>query len=105
LVAHHTGAGFEAEERGLAEMLGEFSEPDAADLDTLCLADLTTGPGGERVTVDDRIREILGRYDATDLVHRAVTRSKPHLRAAAARAASVTVSADEWVGAGLPSEE
>jgi hypothetical protein len=101
LVAHHTGARYEAEERGLTDELGEFPAPDEATLDALCLADLTTGPDGNRVTVDERISEILGRYAPTDPVHRAITRSEAHLREAAARAAKASGSADQWVRATL----
>jgi predicted HD phosphohydrolase len=101
LVAHHTGALYEAAERGLADELGEFPAPDEATLDALCLADLTTGPDGNRVTVDDRISEILGRYASADPVHRAITRSQVYLRGAAARAATASGSTDEWVRAAL----
>lgn len=88
LVAHHTGARFEAAERGLEDALRAFPEPDPAALDALSLADLTTSPAGLPTTVDDRLREILTRYGAADPVHRAVTRAEPHLRASVIRAAA-----------------
>ena len=87
LVAHHSGACFEAEERGLQGLLAEIPEPPADLMDVLTFIDMTTGPTGEAVTIDHRLDEILGRYPASDPVHRAVTRSGPSLRAAAARAA------------------
>ena len=52
LVAFHTGAEFEAEERGLVDALLQFDRPAQEDLDVLILADLLSGPTGERVTVE-----------------------------------------------------
>lgn len=85
LVAHHSGAAFEAEERGLAEVMAEWAEPDPDDLDLLNFLDLTTGPDGEVVSVEDRVAEILARYTSDDPVHRAVTRSGRFLVASARR--------------------
>jgi len=101
LVAHHTGAVVEAEERGLGAELRRFSEPDGTALDALCLADLTTSPDGERVTVNARLNEILSRYPDGDPVNRAITRSAQGLRAAAARAAARLESPDEWCRAAI----
>ena len=70
LVAHHSGARFEAQERGLQDELAEFPFEDSPLLDALALADLTTGPAGERVSYEDRIDEILRRYPAENPVHR-----------------------------------
>lgn len=70
LVAHHSGARFEATERGLMDELAEFPFEDSPLLDALALADLTTGPAGERVSYEDRIDEILRRYPVDDPVHR-----------------------------------
>jgi hypothetical protein len=88
LVAYHSGAVFEAEERGLAKELARFPEPPIDLLDALNLVDLTTSPTGQRVAVVDRIAEILSRYDEGDPVHRAVSRSAQMLRESAERAAS-----------------
>ena len=87
LVAHHSGARFEAEERGLLDDLSAIPEPPAELLDVLVLIDMTTSPTGEPVAIDDRLAEILARYEPGDPVHRAVSRSAPDLRAAAIRAA------------------
>jgi putative nucleotidyltransferase with HDIG domain len=70
LVAHHSGARFEAAERGLTDQLARYPYSDTAVLDALVTADLTTGPGGESLTYDQRITEILRRYPADDPVHR-----------------------------------
>ena len=101
LVAHHTGARFEAVERGLAEELEALPSPPREDLDALTLIDLVVGPAGELTTPEHRIEEILTRYSSGDPVHRAVTRSQSSLLASAARARSRLGLSDEWpIGAG-----
>lgn len=70
LVAHHSGARFEAAQRGMSDELNEFPFSDNPVLDALVTADLTTGPGGERLSYDERIAEILTRYPKNDPVHR-----------------------------------
>lgn len=69
LVAHHSGARYEAEQRGLCAELADYPFPDGPVLDALVTADLTTGPSGERLTYDERISEILSRYPVNDPVH------------------------------------
>lgn len=96
LVAHHTGAAFEAEERGLRDALEELPSPDAFDLDALTLLDLVVGPSGELTTPKRRIDEILSRYGTDDPVHRAVTRSRAALLASAERARARLGLPDEW---------
>ena len=85
LVAYHTGAVFEARERGLLDALAEFTAPPSLLLDVLTCADLTTGPQGSPVRAEDRVTEILSRYPDGDPVHRAIERAAPSLLAAAAR--------------------
>lgn len=87
LVAHHTCAQIEADARGLGEVLAaEFplGEVDPFLVAALTYCDMTTGPGGEMVTVDERITEILSRYGPEDVVHRAIARATPILRRQAA---------------------
>ena len=80
LVAYHTGAQVEAEERGLIEDLCcEFSRPSEQLLDVVTTADLLTSPDGQPVSPRDRVQEILSRYSSGDPVHRAVSRSGPGL--------------------------
>jgi HD domain len=86
LVAFHTGAEFEADERGLTGPLLEFDRPDQGLLDLLILADLVSSPTGEAVSVDVRLTEILDRYEPQHPVHRAVSRSRHYLESAAIRA-------------------
>jgi len=45
LVAYHTGAAFEARERGLSDALAEFPEPPELLLDVLTCADMTNRAG------------------------------------------------------------
>ena len=72
LVANHSSARFEAEARGLATVLAEEFPPDRSPTaDALTFADLTTDPRGARVTVEDRLDEILLRYPPGHPVHEA----------------------------------
>ncbi|MEV0792588.1 HD domain-containing protein [Kribbella sp. NPDC050459] len=80
LVAHHTGAAIEAEERGMPAVCDEFEAPPAGLLDALTYCDLRTAVDGVPTTVDERIAEILARYPADHVVHRSVRRSAPQLR-------------------------
>jgi hypothetical protein len=85
LVAHHSGARFEAEERGLVEELAAFPVEDGPVMDALTFADMTTGPAGQPMTLDERISEIRRRYPPNDPVHRAIVRARPLLQAAVER--------------------
>ncbi len=80
LVAHHSGARFEAAERGLSAELGDFPLEDSPVMDALVTADLTTGPSGEHLTYDERIAEILKRYPPEDPVHRTWVKAAPILK-------------------------
>ncbi|KGN40823.1 HD domain-containing protein [Knoellia aerolata] len=96
LVAHHTGARFEAEERGLERDLDQFAVPEPDDLDTLTLLDLVSSPTGAITTPRERIDEILTRYPESHPVHRAITRSRPELLASASRARVRLGLSDVW---------
>ena len=80
LIAFHTGAEFEAAERGLLDDLNTFEVPQATALRVLTLADLTTSPSGQRISVEQRIAEILCRYDSSHPVHRGIRRGERALR-------------------------
>jgi hypothetical protein len=86
LVAHHSSACIEAAERGLADDLFREFIPAARGLsDALTYCDMTTGPQGQPLTVEQRLAEICDRYGADHVVTRAVARSAPELAASAAR--------------------
>ena len=84
-VAHHSCARFEAEERGLETELEAFPAPSGAVMDALAHADMTSGPTGHTVTVEDRLAEILERYGPDDPVHRAISRARIDLMTAVRR--------------------
>jgi len=79
LVAHHSGARFEAAERGLLVELERYPLEAGPVMDALVAADLTIGPQGERFSYDERLDEILIRYPAGSVVYRAMSRARPVL--------------------------
>jgi hypothetical protein len=86
LVAHHSCAIIEAEERGLAGQLArEFGRAPRDLADALIYCDMTTGPDGQRMPIEQRLADIRARYGPTDLVTRAIAHSAPQLEAAARR--------------------
>ncbi len=85
LVAHHTGAAYEAHERGLQDALAGYPIPDTTKLAILSCADLCSGPDGAAVDPADRISEVLARYPTDHPVHRAITQSAPMLVAQSRR--------------------
>ncbi|MFI2102916.1 HD domain-containing protein [Isoptericola sp. NPDC019693] len=96
LVAHHTGADYEAVERGLSGRLAELPVPDLDELDVLTLLDLVTAPDGTATDPETRVAEILSRYPTFSPVHRAVARSRDSLLVSARRARERLGLADEW---------
>jgi hypothetical protein len=86
LVAHHSCALLEAEERGLRpELEGEF-ELERPDLvDALLYCDVTTTPDGTQTTPADRLEEIVRRYGPDTIVGRFIQRAAPEMHAAAKR--------------------
>jgi hypothetical protein len=84
LVAHHSGALVEGQLRDLSGALeDEFPlvtiAPQAL-LDVLTYCDMTTGPAGNPVSVDERLAEIGERYPADSVVHRAIAELAPTIR-------------------------
>jgi hypothetical protein len=78
LVAHHSCAIIEAEERGLAQVLTrEFALPPQPLADALTFCDMTTSPAGEPVHVHNRLAEIHDRYGSGHLVSRSIRRATP----------------------------
>jgi len=86
LVAHHSCAAVEADERGLSRDLAEeFPREESPTADALLFADMTTGPDGSRISVEDRIREIRDRYGKDDVVTAFVERAEDEIVAAVRR--------------------
>ncbi|MFD4353396.1 HD domain-containing protein [Nocardia sp. NPDC058518] len=87
LVANHSCALLEAEERGLRRELEAEFPPHDNDLliDALIYADMTTTPAGNPTTPSARIAEIIGRYGPDTLVGRFIQRAEPEIMAAATR--------------------
>jgi HD superfamily phosphodiesterase len=82
LLAHHSGAAYEAEERGLLAELNAFPREESPLADALWTADMTTGPRGENLAYPDRLADILDRHDPDSVVGRAALRAEPAVRAA-----------------------
>jgi hypothetical protein len=86
LVAHHSCALIEAAERGLADQLSREFKPARPDLtDALIYCDMTTGPDGQHMPVEQRLAEIRARYGPDHPVSRALTRSTSLLTGAVDR--------------------
>lgn len=86
LVANHTGAWAEASSRGLTDLLaGEFPAEESPLADALTYADITTGPAGQPLSAEERIAEILERYEAGHVVHRSIRQVAPELLATVRR--------------------
>jgi HD domain len=80
LVAHHSCARMEAELRGLTSVVaGEFPLDLSLPHDELCFCDMTTGPDGELVGVEERLAEIRLRYADGHVVRQFVDRAGPQL--------------------------
>ncbi|MFG2566075.1 HD domain-containing protein [Streptomyces sp. NPDC048567] len=87
LVANHSFALLEAEDRGLREELAtEFpllEEP--LLVDALVYCDMTTTPDGDRTTAQDRVAEIRSRYGDDSVVGRFIRRAAPEIFASVER--------------------
>ncbi len=100
LVAYHSGAIFEAAQRGLdGELRAEFDDEQSAVRDTLWYADMTTGPDGEPMSAPDRLAGIRERYGPDHVVTRAWDQAEPYVLEAVTRVASLArrccVTADQ----------
>jgi len=85
LVANHSCARFEADERGMLPELQSYELEVGPVADALIWADMTTGPTGQTVTVEERLAEILRRYTAESPVHRAIEEASADIVAAVNR--------------------
>jgi hypothetical protein len=86
LVAYHSCAVIEADERGLADLLRRDFAPAPQPLtDALTFCDMTTSPDGEQVDVTRRLAEIHDRYGSGHLVSRTMRRATPFILEAVGR--------------------
>ena len=93
LVAHHSCAVIEAEERGLAHVLTrEFAPPPQPLADALTFCDMTTSPDGDQVQVHNRLAEIHDRYSSAHLVSRSIRRATPLILEAVGHVCARTAS-------------
>jgi HD superfamily phosphodiesterase len=76
LVAYHSGAGGEAELRGLTAELAEFIDEASATSMALTYCDMTTGPAGEVVTFQERLADVERRYGTEHIVARSVRQAR-----------------------------
>jgi hypothetical protein len=98
LVAHHSEARFEIRLRGFSDELAAYEPEDSWVSDALTYCDLTTGPAGQSMELEDRIAEVEQRYgegeivdalrQATPFLVDAVERTKDRLRRYTVRPAS-----------------
>ncbi|MCQ4081134.1 HD domain-containing protein [Streptomyces sp. RB6PN25] len=95
LVAHHSCALIEAEERSLdRELSAEFSFEDEHLVEALIYCDMTTTPHGDETSTEERLREILSRYGPGHVVTRSIERAAPILTSAS-RAVTERLAAKE----------
>jgi putative nucleotidyltransferase with HDIG domain len=86
LVANHSVALIEAEERGLADDLAaEFPGETSAVADALVYCDMTTGPDGQDFDIMTRLEEIRSRYGPEHVVTRFINRAEFSILAAVHR--------------------
>ena len=62
LVAHHSGARFVAQARGVHDLLLAYPPEETLVADTVTYADQTVGPGGRRMDIRQRIADMLQRH-------------------------------------------
>ncbi len=87
LVAHHSCAVVEADERGLASVLeAEFTREQSPTADALWYCDMTTGPDGQDLDVVERLAEVKSRYGPDHVVTRFIERAGGEITAAVRRA-------------------
>jgi hypothetical protein len=96
LVAHHSAAHVELRLRGQQELLEPFPRPAHSLAAALAYCDITTGPEGQGVTLDERIEEVGDRRGRDSVVYRALVAARPELeeavRLTSTRLAELTVA-------------
>lgn len=85
LVAHHSCSWVEADVRGLGAQLEELPRPPLELLDALTYCDMTSGPDGRRVTLEQRLAEVTQRYGPGHLVTKSIHAAADYLQDAVTR--------------------
>jgi hypothetical protein len=85
LVAHHSAARYELEMRGLGPELLTFPSEQSDVTAALTYCDLTTGPTGVPMALEDRLFEVVRRYGLGSLVAQALLKARPELMEAVQR--------------------
>jgi putative nucleotidyltransferase with HDIG domain len=85
LVAHHSGACYVAEVRGMQDALQAYPREETPLADALTYADQTVGPAGRRMSVQQRISDMLRRHGPQSPNATAHRLRGPHLLAVACR--------------------
>lgn len=84
-MAHHSGARFVAEVRGLSKPLTRYEFGESAGADALTYAGQTVGPDGQRMTLSDRIADVMRRHGPDSPNGKVIGSREPYLYGAAAR--------------------
>lgn len=85
LVAHHSGAAFVAGAQRLAGALARFPHEASPVSDALTYADQTVGPQGQRMSLDERLAEVLTRHGPHSAQARIHPLRSAHIRGVARR--------------------
>ncbi|MEJ3743922.1 HD domain-containing protein [Actinomycetes bacterium KLBMP 9797] len=85
LVAHHSGAVFVARARRMADALARFRHEESPVSDALTYADQTVGPRGQRMSLEERLTEVLARHGAHSAHAQVHPLRSAHIRDAAHR--------------------
>jgi hypothetical protein len=85
LVARHSGSLFIARALGLDHAVGRYADEQSPVSDALTYADQTVGPHGQRMSIDERLAEVLTRHGANSAHAKVRHLREPYLRAVAER--------------------
>jgi len=85
LVAHHSGARFEAQVKGFGDALDAFPPEHSLTADLLTYCDLTTDPDGVQITPSARLAEVRHRHGAESEVARGIDAAEAALTELVAR--------------------
>jgi putative nucleotidyltransferase with HDIG domain len=85
LVAHHSGARFVAAVRGFGAALGDYPDEGSTVSDALAYADQTVGACGQRLSLEDRMADMLRRHGPDSPNARAHHLRGPYLTAVGRR--------------------